>query len=783
MNLILPHALQYGAKGWPVFRLSKAKVPLKGSHGHLDATTDPVLIRQWWDVANPPNIGLACGEIVVIDLDGVEALQSPWGNALASATAANGGLPATLGVATRRGAHLYFRSPPGVEIRTRNEPRPKAGAPGVDIKAHGGYVVMPPSTSKGFTYAWIGAPEPAVMPPWLVAWVDSCGGTSRPPAPKPVPVGMPAHLQGRAGARLSERREEATGAELDRLWEALQTIPAHSYDTWYQVGMALHSTGWEAALSLFDDWSALSDKYDPEAVAAKWSSFERTARREVTLGTVYHLAKQNGWQEARPEVIPLEMRAFSQGNINQSPNDRSDKPAGLNGHHLNGTTGPAPQMFVQKDPDNPLIDLNEKFAVIGNLGGKCLVLDWIPSAVDDHIKVPSFQTFKSFSERYGARYIEVPIEKKNGDVELEPKQLGAYWLKWTGRKEYTNIGLEPGADTILPGNILNLWRGLAVAPQPGSWNLMREHIADVLADGDLESAAYILKFAAWCLQHPGDRAEVALVFRGEKGSGKGTFARALKDIFGQHGLHIFSSKHLTGNFNAHLRTCLLLFADEAFWAGDKQGESTLKGLLTEPTMMIEQKGVDAAQWKNRLKVIMAANADWAVPASAMERRFAVFNVSDKRVEDRPYFEAINRELEAGGLAAMAHDLLNLDLKGWHPRAVVKTRALLEQKRASMAPIEEWFCSILEDGVIPGGGAGDTVAVEALHHVFQEGWPQARASREAIGKALRRHGCYRIRGARGNSWRFPPLPELRAKWAKAYGGEWPWENNVDNWQHR
>jgi hypothetical protein len=94
-----------------------------------------------------------------------------------------------------------------------------------------------------------------------------------------------------------------------------------------------------------------------------------------------------------------------------------------------------------------------------------------------------------------------------------------------------------------------------------------------------ESAAYILKFAAWCLQNPGERAEVALVFRGEKGTGKGTFARALKDIFGQHGLHIFSAKHLTGNFNAHLRTCLLLFSDEAFWAGDKQGESTLKGLL------------------------------------------------------------------------------------------------------------------------------------------------------------------------------------------------------------
>ena len=55
---------------------------------------------------------------------------------------------------------------------------------------------------------------------------------------------------------------------------------------------------------------------------------------------------------------------------------------------------------------------------------------------------------------------------------------------------------------------------------------------------------------------PGERAEVALVFRGDKGCGKGTFADALKRCFGQHGLHISSSDHLVGQFNAHFRDCM-----------------------------------------------------------------------------------------------------------------------------------------------------------------------------------------------------------------------------------
>ena len=101
-----------------------------------------------------------------------------------------------------------------------------------------------------------------------------------------------------------------------------------------------------------------------------------------------------------------------------------------------------------------------------------------------------------------------------------------------------------------------------------------------------------------------------------------------------------------------------LFADEAYWAGDKKAESVLKGLITEPTLLIEQKGIDAVQWPNRLHVLMAANADWVVPASYDERRFAVFDVSNKYAqgaasesERRDYFDALFHEIENGGVEA------------------------------------------------------------------------------------------------------------------------------------
>jgi Family of unknown function (DUF5906) len=257
----------------------------------------------------------------------------------------------------------------------------------------------------------------------------------------------------------------------------------------------------------------------------------------------------------------------------------------------------------------------------------------------------------------------------------------------------------------------------------------------------------------------------------------------------EHGLQISNQEHLIGKFNSHLRSCLFLFADEAFWAGNKKGESVLKGLITEPVLMIEQKGIDPVQWPNRLHVAMAANADWVVPASAGERRYAVFKCADTYVRDQgggpareAYFKALHLELENGGLEAMLYDLVRLELGEWHPRQVYETEELREQKQHSLSPLDGWFSEILDEGQLPNNfvltDRKDFSSTRALVEDLRKRAPRGGdwLSEKAMTLYLRKQGCIPVKYKRGDvemrGWKFPRLVEMRQAWAKRYGG-WEW----------
>jgi len=331
---------------------------------------------------------------------------------------------------------------------------------------------------------------------------------------------------------------------------------------------------------------------------------------------------------------------------------------------------------------------NVQYAVV-NEAGKAMVYERVRDPMlNRYVLLRSrFDDFKKF---YQNQSVEISDGKR--------KTVGEFWLDHPNRRQYLG-GVVFDPTNKVGSGYWNLWSGFGVEPQPGNWCRMQDHILKVICAGNTTYCDFLLNTAARMFQQPNQPAEVAIVLRGKKGAGKGVFCVHLVKAYGQHGAHIANSKHLVGNFNNHLRDCVMLFADEAFFAGDRQHESVLKALITEPTLPIEGKYMDVVFVRNMLHIYMSSNSDWVVPASHDERRYFVLDVIDTRIGDRAYFKTLYAQMEAGGLAAMIHDLLRRDITNFDPRDVPKTEALADQHRRSLDSLDRWWLTVLERGFV------------------------------------------------------------------------------------
>jgi Family of unknown function (DUF5906) len=515
---------------------------------------------------------------------------------------------------------------------------------------------------------------------------------------------------------------------------------------------------WKAKLEPFEDW------HEWLAAAVEIAASGAASAEHVA-------AEAERWGSGGGEEFREALRAKTE----PEPESVEALPA-----QLPAVTQPSSAAIVAGiEPE--IIEMNYKHAVISNLGGKCVVMEWVPSAISKGDKELGYQSFASFRERYGNKYIDVP----SGPRSSTSRPLAKYWLEHPQRRQYEGLDLIPNGPAVSQDNYLNLWRGWGVPPQKGRWRLMQRHIAEVLANGDARFEDYIGRSAAWKFQNPGLPPEAALVLRGGKGSGKGAWGHIMMRIFGQHALQIFSSEHLCGKHNAHLQNKLFLFSDEATWAGDHQPERVLKGIVTEKFMMIEPKGVNAFPWPNRLGLYMAANAKWVVPASHDERRFAVNNVSERWKQNPDYFRPLFEEINNGGAAAMLYDLLHLDLEGWHPAEnIPQTKALVEQKLQGLTGLQQWYVYMLSVGLHPVGNVKNPrrVLARTLLADARDYTPRNRyITPEELAAFLKEMGFESKSDGRARSWVFPPLAEAREAWIAGAGGNWEWDApDISEW---
>jgi len=432
------------------------------------------------------------------------------------------------------------------------------------------------------------------------------------------------------------------------------------------------------------------------------------------------------------------------------------------------------------DPD--VAKVNENYALV-LVGDKTVILKQGVSSEGR----PDFclMTTSSFEQWFGNRFVERPGQKK-------PVPLGRYWLSHPQRRQYEGIVFAPGRDVQ---GFFNLWRGFAVEPRPGDCSLFLAHLKENVCRGDDALFTWVVGWIAAIFQRPDRKDGVSLVIRGKEGTGKTKIGEVIGWLLGDHYVAISDPRYITGRFNSHLAACLLLHADEAFWAGDHAAEGRLKDLITGTHHLIEFKGREPVRVNNFIRLFVTGNPEWVAPVSMDGRRFAVFEIGENHKEDTAYFAAIDDEMDHGGREALLYHLLNYDLRQVDLRHIPKTAALLDQKMASMLPHQGWLLDVLNSGRLPRGCGvpGECPAAYFFDHYVDhanKAGARRRAIETQIGTFLQRAvpGLRKRQGSyinsqggaeRGSIYEFPDLDTCRKAFASLFQQEFPWGDPV-NW---
>nr|WP_309142487.1 PriCT-2 domain-containing protein [Bradyrhizobium sp. sGM-13] len=478
------------------------------------------------------NLGVRLGEpslfndlyLHCIDLDirDPDKADEAWGALLELIPEARS-LPSVISGSMGESRHLYFltdRPFPSKKLRHSTEK-----IIGKDKKAHwaweierfgtGKQVVVPPSIhpDTGKRYKW--------EREWPVDLVELGVG----------PVIPASRVAGWEPPSRDETdvRTNALGLSVAEAKDILADLPTDTWredrDGWLQVGMALHHefNGSKEGFKAWVEFSAASDKYDPEDQRRVWRSF-RQSNKPVRMATLLSAAKEVRLMSAFDDLgdedeIDGDDARVKPGHMDDDVDDllgegddtateQPERVRKLKQAEVHHELGHVPKRIAK---------LNKNHAV-AFVKGKTVILTFEKDGTTSYGSVHDVYNYYE-NDRVATEKSTEPVTKA--------------WMRHKARRSYPNgIVFAPQGG---PDGAYNHWQGFAVEPDPSSsCARFLDHLRDNICAGDDNAYQWVIRWFAHMVQRPWEKPGTALVLKGRKGAGKDTIGDYVGGLFPHH---------------------------------------------------------------------------------------------------------------------------------------------------------------------------------------------------------------------------------------------------------
>lgn len=292
--------------------------------------------------------------------------------------------------------------------------------------------------------------------------------------------------------------------------------------------------------------------------------------------------------------------------------------------------------------------------------------------------------------------------KKGDFLEIVDMNFINDWIKNNPKQRcYDDIDCFPNASEC-PANIFNTWRPFAMelvteyTEMPEELAFLRNHIK-ILCGNDENVADYIEKWLAQMIQFP-EIKSICPTFISKQGAGKGTFNNLIAAMIGENKYFETTtpSRDVWGDFNGRMTDTFFINLDELSRKEQMDCDGKIKGLITNPRMTINEKGVKQYSIKSFHRFLGTTNNEDPIKTSKDDRRNLIINSSNELIGNIAYFNKCYEMLKDPNVIKTCYEYFKKipDMENFSKIPMPQTEYQNEMKDASVSPIELWIKSFV-----------------------------------------------------------------------------------------
>jgi hypothetical protein len=295
------------------------------------------------------------------------------------------------------------------------------------------------------------------------------------------------------------------------------------------------------------------------------------------------------------------------------------------------------------------------------------------------------------------QYYQCGYNKISKKTELVKTQFINDWYKCDTKRVYDDVGIFPTGRKC-PSNYFNMWKPFDMElvteweTRDDAVEIFKNHIL-ILCGNDVVVYDYFIKWIAQMIQYPAIKT-ICPVLISKEGSGKGTLLQLLTKMLGS--TKVFEttqpSRDVWGEFNGLMADAFLVNMNELSKKEGIESEGRIKGLITDPTLKINNKGVAQFPIDSFHRFIVTTNKEDPMSTNKDDRRKLIIRSSDELINNKVYFDNMYKLLNDVNVIKSCYEFFksvpNMDKFG--SLSIPSTEYQNDLKEMSLSPIEMWL---------------------------------------------------------------------------------------------